>query len=80
MVEQIVGELVENVIGVEIEAGLGPVPARVGAVRGLRLDPQQPPQPVAHGHAPTSRAPQVPDRPFEGRASLVESSLFDPSL
>ncbi len=35
MVEQVVGEFVEEVIGVDVEAGLGAVPAGIGEVRGL---------------------------------------------
>ena len=53
MVEQIIGELVEDVIGVEVESGLRAVPARVGEVGRLGLHPQTETPALAQSHAPT---------------------------
>ena len=53
MVEQVVGELVEDVVGVEVEAGLGAVPARVGEAGRLGLRPQTEAPALAQSHALT---------------------------
>jgi len=48
VIEQLVGQLVEHVVGIEIEADLGPVPPRVREVRGPATSPTAPETAAKH--------------------------------